>query len=958
MPSIPCQKWIKGNQPASLLGPPPSYMNSSIGQDMSQNTMHMQMEEKQRVFTGIVTSLHDYFGIVDEEVFFQLSVVKGRMPKVGEKVLVKAVYNPSQSVQWNAVKIQALSSQPLLKSPTPSLLHMASLGPKQGILGAKPQMLFQQQPHRIPSLLSQKPVSLFQTVPHPQIGRPGRFPNQAKGRFNQEIGRWDDLQRGADFDSKKRKQRIVSQQGTVKKPRHERPFYRVPFARHGVSSPFCDTIEIMRRYRNIVIPKDFFDVQLSWLDSFPLSQPLSLKYPCRFQLTEGCEVAPETEDVGTSDQPPSDSDTAFSAKVLLISSPGIEEFYHTCLQFIEDPNSWIENLEHPSKQIQFLLGRKGDEAVPIGGAWSPSLDGPDPETDPLTLVRTAIRCTKALTGIDLSRCTSWLRFAELRYLRPGPSPGVEKVVVFLPDVWSCVPSLVEWEALTQPKPTDLELMPPLPPSPAVKPPLPPSPPPNEDEPVKLVKVAPESVNTSPPVEPAIIIRSTRTFKCTTVSLYAMSEFRKQKEKLSFESAVLAELFQEMLQRDFGYKIYRGLLNLPEVPEPGDTEGKKNVEPEKTAESEKEVEIETPDVLQETQNMAAEAGDRKSLQQEVGDSVDLSHKPSSISSAAQQTDQKDNCKQSADEISLHVDEDMLLLEDQDVFACKLEDSDQRSNASVHSDMDVSHHDLDKDSTTTALLPLESLLGFLYFDQNFCGYIQRRDAEKILLTLGLHLTTDQVRLLVNKVAPRFVCNYRTLKYCREEGMDGTNSEQSVENNFFITGNLGLLNMGTEMSVKQCSAAPEGDLVPYNGTVVNIRNMLERMEHTENGRLQLESKIHSLECKMADSQVRVTSVELENKTVTSEMQALQKRLAEMEQQLKSAENQKYAIQRQLQENNRRLNPLRVELQKIIEKTNYCLNPKQQKDVKDKEVSSTQKDVDVTDEDTKEAQPINETD
>ncbi|KAG8141281.1 putative DBIRD complex subunit KIAA1967-like protein [Naja naja] len=28
--------------------------------------------EKQRVFTGIVTSLHDYFGVVDDEVFFQL----------------------------------------------------------------------------------------------------------------------------------------------------------------------------------------------------------------------------------------------------------------------------------------------------------------------------------------------------------------------------------------------------------------------------------------------------------------------------------------------------------------------------------------------------------------------------------------------------------------------------------------------------------------------------------------------------------------------------------------------------------------------------------------------------------------------------------------------------------------------------------------------------------------------
>lgn len=39
---------------------------------LSHCTVLLQGGEKQRVFTGIVTSLHDYFGVVDEEVFFQL----------------------------------------------------------------------------------------------------------------------------------------------------------------------------------------------------------------------------------------------------------------------------------------------------------------------------------------------------------------------------------------------------------------------------------------------------------------------------------------------------------------------------------------------------------------------------------------------------------------------------------------------------------------------------------------------------------------------------------------------------------------------------------------------------------------------------------------------------------------------------------------------------------------------
>ncbi|XP_030057893.1 cell cycle and apoptosis regulator protein 2 [Microcaecilia unicolor] len=893
---------LTGNSSTSLLGPPPAYINP-LSAELPQSMLHLQMEEKHRVFTGIVTKLQDYFGVVDDDVFFQLSVVKGRIPQIGEKVLVKAVYNPSnQSVPWNAVKVQALSSQPLLKSPTPSLLHMAPLGQKQGILGAKPQLLFQ--PHRIPPLFPQKPVSLFPTVSHASLlSHHGRFTNQRLS------GRRDDTQRGTDYDSKKRKQKVVVQQGAVKKPRHERPLYKVSIARHALNSPYCDPIEILRRYRNIQIPKDFFDVRICYLDTFPLTQPLTLKYPCRIQICEGEEGGAEAGDAETAELNPSDTDSAFSAKVLLVTSPGLDDFYRNCLAYIEDPEGWNENLEHPSKHIKFLLGKKREEAITIGGDWSPSLDGADPERDPLVLIRTAIRCTKALTGIDLSRCTNWYRFAEFRYVCHGTSQRVTKVVVFLPDLWTCMPSLVEWEALCQQKTLNKE---------TESPPSSSSPVPKEEEAEKPEVETLEEEPVTTIGYPSISVRPRQGFSCTLMSLYATLEYRKQKEKLSFEVAVLMEFFQEMLQRDFGYKIYKGLLSLPEVQEAAAAAAAET--DEKKSEVEKEEELQEQAKPEEEPEMV-----------ESTESVPKTDKSSEASKKEVPAREKVSTTDSADELCmLSLDDDVLQLgddeEDQDDFGCKLEDAELKSNASNQSEMEVSsHHEMEKDSSPTAVLPLEALLGFVYFDLNFCGYIQRRDLEKLFLTLGLHLSTEQVKILVNKVVPRFVCYYRTLHF-NQENLEAASSEQIQEDN--LNGNLSLLpsSSGPTVPAVQQEPAEQQDLLPYNGTLINVKNLLEKMEQTENGRLQLENKIHSLENKLVEAQGRVTTVEATNKTLTSDFQNMQKQVAEMEQQVKTAEKQKSYFQRQLQENSKRLVPMQQELQKIIEKTTSCLEQKEQ--------------------------------
>lgn len=110
-----------------------------------------------------------------------------------------------------------------------------------------------------------------------------------------------------------------------------------------------------------------------------------------------------------------------------------------------------DSLMHPNEMIRFLVGVRGkNEVLAIGGPWSPSLDGDDPAGDPMVLVRTAIRCCKALTGIDLSGCTKWSRFVQVHYRRQETSTkpaATETTVIFLPDVCNVMPSKEDYRVL-------------------------------------------------------------------------------------------------------------------------------------------------------------------------------------------------------------------------------------------------------------------------------------------------------------------------------------------------------------------------------------------------------------------------------------------------------------------------------------------------------------------------------
>ncbi|XP_034878441.1 cell cycle and apoptosis regulator protein 2 isoform X3 [Mirounga leonina] len=708
-----------------------------------------------------------------------------------------------------------------------------------------------------------------------------------------------------DYDSKKRKQRAGGEPWGAKKPRHDLPPYRVHLTPYTVDSPNCDFLELQRRYRSLLVPPGFLAVCLSWLSAFPLSQPFSLHPPSRIQVSSEKEPAP---DAGA-EPIPADSDPAYSSKVLLLSSPGLEELYRCCMLFVDDLAEPRETPEHPLKQIKFLLSRKEEEAVLVGGDWSPSLDGLDPKGDPQVLVRTAIRCAQAQTGIDLSACTKWWRFAEFQYLQSGPPRRLQTVVVYLPDVWTVMPTLEEWEALCQQKAAEA------------------APPPREacgeaEPPHQAADASEQGADTSkqnaenpeataqqdmdtdlpeappPPLEPAVLARP----GCVSLSLHSIVEDRRPKERISFEVMVLAELFLEMLQRDFGYRIYKMLLSLPEKvvapPEPEKEEAAKEEETVK-----EEAAKEPKDEVQ-SEGTAAESD---APPKEDG----LLPKPPS---SGGEEEEKPRGEASEDLCEMALDPELLLLRDdgEEEFAgTKLEDSEVRSVASNQSEMEFSSlQDMPKELDPSAVLPLDCLLAFVFFDANWCGYLHRRDLERILLTLGLRLSADQAKQLVSRVVTQNICQYRSLQYSRQEGTDGGLPEE------VLFGNLDLLPPSGKSAKPGAAPTEHKGLVSHNGSLINVGNLLQRAEQQDSGRLYLENKIHTLELKLEESHNRFSATEATNKTLAAEMQELRGRLAEAEEAARAAERQRNQLQRLLQEFRRRLTPLQLEVQRMVEK------------------------------------------
>ncbi|KAM6347013.1 cell division cycle and apoptosis regulator protein 1 isoform 14-T16 [Alca torda] len=908
--------------PTSLsLSTPQPAAQITVSYPAPRSSQQQTQPQKQRVFTGVVTKLHDTFGFVDEDVFFQLSAVKGKTPQVGDRVLVEATYNPNMPFKWNAQRIQTLpnqnqtQAQPLLKTPPAVLqpiaqqtafsvqaqpqpqsllqaqISAASITP---LLQTQPQPLLQQ-PQQKGGLL-QPPVRLVsQPQPARRLDPPSRFSGRNDRGGDPMPNRKDDRSRERERERRRSRERSPQRKRSRERsPRRERersprrprrvvPRYTVQFSKFSLDCRSCDMMELRRRYQNLYIPSDFFDAQFTWVDAFPMSRPFQLGNYCNFYVMHR-EVDPIDKNAAVLDPP--DADHLYSAKVMLMASPSMEDLYHKSCALAEDPQELREGFQHPARLVKDEEEKDDGEAKEISTPthWSKL----DPKTMKVNDLRKELESrtlsSKGLKSQLIARLTKQLKVEEQK----EEQKELEK-------------SEKEEEEEEDRK--------------------------SEDDKEEEERKRQEEMERQRrerryilPDEPAIIVHpnwaaKSGKFDCSIMSLSVLLDYRLEDNKEhSFEVSLFAELFNEMLQRDFGVRIYKALISLPEREDKKDKKGKKDERKEKKEEKDDETDDPKP-----KRRKSGDDKDKKEDKDEKKELVLQREDKRKDDSKDEEETEEDNNQEEYDPMEAEEAED----EDEECrpLATPIEVSrryrdeeemnkrEDRREGNRHC-KERSSKDKEKDKTQMVTVNRDLLMAFVYFDQSHCGYLLEKDMEEILYTLGLHLSRAQVKKLLNKVVLRESCFYRRLT---DTSKDEENQEESEELQEDMLGNRLLLPSPT---VKQESKAIEENvgLIVYNGAMVDVGSLLQKLEKSERVRAEIEQKLQLLEEKTDEDEKTILQLENSNKSLSAELKEVKKDLSQLQENLKISDDKNLQFEGQLNKTIKNLATVMDEIQSVL--------------------------------------------
>ncbi|KAJ4444202.1 hypothetical protein ANN_05992, partial [Periplaneta americana] len=335
-----------------------------------------------------------------------------------------------------------------------------------------------------------------------------------------------------------------------------------------------------------------------------------------------------------------------------------------------------------------------------------------------------------------------------------------------------------------------------------------------------------------PESPHIVVHPSRTaksgkFDCTVMSLSLLLDYRPEDTKEhSFEVSLFAELFNEMLMRDFGFRIYRALNDAPERAKEDEKifitiMSKRGNSTTVTLPRKKACAIQS--VLQESivhmynelkkedneegimrtetaiiTRIAKLLGDRKKERDKKEDKEKKDRKDDKRDDKKngrkddkddkrEDKDKRDESKSKTDDKEKEKEKNEDKEEEEEEEEDDEEDEDSKdSKKEKEKDEKDRKRDKDKDKKKKERVKLYTedphlLLAFVYFDQSHCGYIFDKDIEELLYTLGLNLSRAQVRKLVQKVVTRDSLHYRKLTdkpRAKEEDKDAEKLKDSTK------------------------------------------------------------------------------------------------------------------------------------------------------------------------------------
>lgn len=222
------------------------------------------------------------------------------------------------------------------------------------------------------------------------------------------------------------------------------------------------------------------------------------------------------------------------------------------------------------------------------------------------------------------------------------------------------------------------------------------------------------------------------FGCEVMSLSVLLDYEMtDRKRHSFEVSLFAELFNDMLMRDFGFTIYKSMSQLAESVASGERARREADHPKSDPEE------------------PAEKKYRKSDAGEQGESSRTSKRTDSAKKSETDTksESKDREKSSGGGAgsSSNSSRDKEKRERERRPSRRDEETEEEKAAAAAAA---------KSRETKKMVTVEPdlLLAFVYFDRGHCGYIFNNHLDDLLQSMGLLLTRRETKDLLNRVAPR--------------------------------------------------------------------------------------------------------------------------------------------------------------------------------------------------------------